>query len=404
MKLNKCILTDLGSVNRGKSKHRPRNDESLFGGDYPFIQTGEVKSANFYLNSFSETYNEKGLAQSKLWEKGTLLITIAANIAETAILDIEACFPDSIIGFIPYENKSDVKFVKYYLDYIKRKLQVISQGTTQDNMSVEKLTSMPLFVPDYNIQVKIGKLLSNYDDLIENNNKRIKLLESMAEELYKEWFVRLRFPNYQNTKIEDGIPDGWEEKRIGQIFNTSSGGTPSRKNEKYYDGDNLWIKTGELKDIFILDTEEKISNEALVNSSAKLFDANTVIIAMYCAMPYISITIKPSSTNQACCAFIPKNDYLDYSFIYFFIKYAQIGMINYAHGAAQQNLSQEIISNYEVLFPSKELIVNYTKLVEPMFKEIKNLMLKTQTLKETRDLLLPRLLSGKLDIEKLDIN
>lgn len=404
MKLNKCILTDLGSVNRGKSKHRPRNDESLFGGDYPFIQTGEVKSANFYLNSFSETYNEKGLAQSKLWEKGTLLITIAANIAETAILDIEACFPDSIIGFIPYENKSDVKFVKYYLDYIKRKLQVISQGTTQDNMSVEKLTSMPLFVPDYNIQQKIVNLISNYDDLIENNNKRIKLLESMAEELYKEWFVRLRFPNYQNTKIEDGIPDGWEEKRIGQIFNTSSGGTPSRKNEKYYDGDNLWIKTGELKDIFILDTEEKISNEALVNSSAKLFDANTVIIAMYCAMPYISITIKPSSTNQACCAFIPKNDYLDYSFIYFFIKYAQIGMINYAHGAAQQNLSQEIISNYEVLFPSKELIVNYTKLVEPMFKEIKNLMLKTQTLKETRDLLLPRLLSGKLDIEKLDIN
>src|SRR5690349_9863560 len=132
-------LNELGKVNRGKSKHRPRNEPSLYGGEYPFIQTGDIKAANFYITDYSQTYNEKGLKQSKLWKKGTLCITIAANIAETAILGIDACFPDSIIGFVADENKSDVRFIKYHFDLLKLHLQSISQGTTQDNLSQEKL-------------------------------------------------------------------------------------------------------------------------------------------------------------------------------------------------------------------------------------------------------------------------
>jgi type I restriction enzyme S subunit len=137
MNLKKVKLNDLGKVGRGKSKHRPRNDESLYGGHFPFVQTGDVKAANFYLNEYSQTYNEKGLAQSKLWKKGTLLITIAANIGDTAILDIDACFPDSIVGFEAYESISDVRYVKYYLDYIKLELEAISRGTTQDTLRLE---------------------------------------------------------------------------------------------------------------------------------------------------------------------------------------------------------------------------------------------------------------------------
>ena len=103
-------LSKLGTINRGKSKHRPRNDPSLFGGNYPFIQTADVKHAEFYINVYSETYNEVGLAQSKLWPKNTLCMTIAANIAETALLSFPACFPDSVVGFIEDPEKSDVRF------------------------------------------------------------------------------------------------------------------------------------------------------------------------------------------------------------------------------------------------------------------------------------------------------
>ena len=118
-------LNELGFVRRGKSKHRPRNEPSLYGGQYPFFQTGEIKETELYLREYSQTYNEKGLAQSKLWKPGTLCITIAANIAETAILGIEACFPDSIVGFIADEEKSDVRFVKYYIDTLKLRMQSI---------------------------------------------------------------------------------------------------------------------------------------------------------------------------------------------------------------------------------------------------------------------------------------
>ena len=140
-------LNDLGYVGRGKSKHRPRNAPILYGGKYPFVQTGDIKESNLYLRNYSQTYSEKGLAQSKLWKQGTLCITIAANIAETAILGINACFPDSIVGFVPDHDKCDVRFVKYYIDFIKLQMQNISKGTTQDNLSVEKLLSFDFLIP-----------------------------------------------------------------------------------------------------------------------------------------------------------------------------------------------------------------------------------------------------------------
>lgn len=183
---NVCCIDDLGTVNRGKSKHRPRNDSILFGGLYPFIQTADVKKANLYITEYNETYSDIGLAQSKLWDKGTLCITIAANIAESAILGIDACFPDSVVGFIPHKGKSDLKFVKYLLDEFKVYMQQISKGTTQDNLSLEKLRRVKFNVPGYNTQVKIANFLSTYDDLIENNQRRIALLEKAAQELYKE--------------------------------------------------------------------------------------------------------------------------------------------------------------------------------------------------------------------------
>ena len=206
-------LDKLGDVSRGRSKHRPRNDASLFGGDYPFIQTADVKDAPFYITSYSDTYNEKGLAQSKLWHKGTLCITIAANIADTAILGIDACFPDSVMGFLPYKGVSDVRFVKYAFDMLQRDMRQISQGTAQDNVSWQKLSTIKFPKPPIEIQERIADLLVSYEDLIENNQNQIKLLEEAAQRLYKEWFVDFRFPGHEDTEIVDGLPEGWEKKR-----------------------------------------------------------------------------------------------------------------------------------------------------------------------------------------------
>ena len=130
-------LKDIALVfGRGKSKHRPRNWDGLYGGDYPFIQTGEVRNANKYILEYTQTYNDVGLAQSKLWKKGTICITIAANIAETAILGFDACIPDSIIGLQVDPKKADLDFTYYLLQYFKSELQKLGKGSAQDNINL----------------------------------------------------------------------------------------------------------------------------------------------------------------------------------------------------------------------------------------------------------------------------
>ena len=187
MKWTPQTLDELGYVSRGRSRHRPRDAAHLYGGPYPFIQTGDIKHANLYVTDYSQTYTEAGLAQSRLWKAGTLCITIAANIADTAILGIDACFPDSVIGFIPDDEKADARFIKYLFDaMIQKQLKQFTQGAAQDNLSQSKLLSLKLSVPEATEQRRIASILSAYDDLIENNWRRIQLLEQAARLLYKE--------------------------------------------------------------------------------------------------------------------------------------------------------------------------------------------------------------------------
>ena len=220
-------LDELGYVSRGRSRHRPRDAEHLYGGDYPFIQTGDIKHSNLYITEYSQTYSEAGLEQSRLWKAGTLCITIAANIADTAILSFDACFPDSVIGFVADENKADTRFVKYLFDALLQKLfQQFTQGAAQDNLSQEKLLSLKFPVPsDVKIQHRIADILSSYDDLIENNRRRIDLLEQSARLLYKEWFVSLRFPGHEHIKVKDGVPQGWGSGEIEDLGEIVTGKT-----------------------------------------------------------------------------------------------------------------------------------------------------------------------------------
>ena len=159
-------LSELGFLGRGKSKHRPRNDKSLYDGEYPFVQTGDIRNAPFILEKYTQTYNEKGLKQSKLWPKGTLCITIAANIAETSILGMDVCFPDSIIGFIPENNNS--AFYQYLMMFNKIELQKRGKGSAQDNINLGTFESISFMIPPDKKQIGIVKEL---DELSEKMKK-----------------------------------------------------------------------------------------------------------------------------------------------------------------------------------------------------------------------------------------
>ena len=187
-------LKDVALVfGRGKSKHRPRNWEGLFGGNYPFIQTGEVRNANKYVSEYTETYNEVGLAQSKLWEKGTICITIAANIAETAILGFDACIPDSIIGLQVDPKKAALDFVYYLLQYFKTELQKLGKGSAQDNINLgtfeNRLFPFPPLKDQQTIVRQLDALRTETKKLEAVYQKKIADFEELKKSILQKAFT-----------------------------------------------------------------------------------------------------------------------------------------------------------------------------------------------------------------------
>lgn len=408
---NKYKLNQLGYLSRGRSKHRPRNEPSLYGGNYPFIQTGDVKSANLYVHQFKKSYNEKGLKQSKLWSRNTLCITIAANIAETAILDFEACFPDSIIGFIANPKISDCRYIKYYIDFIKLNIQKISHGTTQDNLSMSKLLLFDFFVPNLNTQKKIGIFLSNYDFLIEKNIKKIKTLHELLLGLFKEWFVNFHFPGSENIKMFDTelgpAPEKWIVKKIGDVcLNLNSGGTPFRQNKNYWnEGTINWYKTRELWDNFLFSSEEKITELGLKNTSAKIFKEGTILMAIYGSptVGRLGILTENSCFNQAAIGINANPNYVSQQFIFFVLFNLRDYFNKISTGAAQQNISKEKVYNTKFILPEKKLIEKFTFQAQAIWKHIKILQKKNMLLNSNRETFIKKIFSNKIDISNLDI-
>lgn len=277
---------------------------------------------------------------------------------------------------------------------------VTSKGTKMPRGN--KNAIMKYLVPkiDIPIQRKIASILSTYDSLIENNTKRIKLLEQMAENLYKEWFVRFRFPGYENVGMENGLPKGWKRTKLTNEYKTSSGGTPSRSVAEYYQNGNIpWIKTGELQDCILTDTEEYITEDAVKHSSAKLFPKGTLLMAMYGVnIGKLAISNIEATCNQACCVITPKRIESMY-YLFYYLKSIRDYLLSISFGAAQQNLSQELIKVLKIVIPDDTTLSSFEQKVCNIYNQIKNLQQQNTLLTRQRDLLLPRLMSGKLEVK-----
>lgn len=177
---------------RGRSRHRPRNDKKLYGGKYPFIQTGDIRNSDHFITEYSQTYNEIGLAQSKLWPKGTLCITIAANIAETGVLTFDACFPDSVIGCVFDQNKTNIDYVEYLLQSFKSILQAEGKGSAQDNINLGTFEKHYFPFPDKPTQdeivCKLNSIRNNIAKLEQIYSKKIKDLDELKQSILQKAF------------------------------------------------------------------------------------------------------------------------------------------------------------------------------------------------------------------------
>tara|TARA_R110000851_G_scaffold333554_1_gene516487 strand:+ start:78558 stop:79760 length:1203 start_codon:yes stop_codon:yes gene_type:complete len=393
-------LDELGFVSRGRSRNRPRDAAHLYGGPYPFVQTGDVKHSGLYLTEYFQTYSEEGLAQSKLWPVGTLCITIAANIADTSILGIEACFPDSVIGFIPTQGKADARFIKYLFDAVlKLRYRQYTQGAAQDNLSQGKLLALKFLVPDdVKEQKRIADFIASYDELIENNRRRIQLLEESARLLYQEWFVHLRFPGHEQVKITDGVPDGWKQSSIGEESSYLNRGiTPKYSDDGEYVVINQKCIRNRVLSLELARTQSKEYKEEkavrlgdiLINSTgtgtlgrvAQVWDE----CEKTCVDTHVTI-VRPAT-------YIP----------YLWLGYCLLGMErrleDMGEGATnQKELKRQYVADISILRPSNSLMEMFHNTVLDNTKQIQNLMKTNKSLSQTRDLLLPKLMNGELTV------
>jgi len=272
-------------------------------------------------------------------------------------------------------------------------------SSTRGSITTTSLKALAFRYPSVREQEKIVSILYAYDNLIEVNNKRIKVLEQMAENLYKEWFVRFRIPGHETAEFENGIPKGWAIKRLGDYGRVETGKTPSMEVSEYYGNDYLFIKTPEMHgNVFVIDTEEKLSKCGHLSQPKKLLPANSIMVTCIGTGGIVAINAEPGHTNQQINSIILDDlKYLEWLFFTCRSMRTTIEMFG-ATGSTMTNLSKGKFEKLKIIEPSTALIEQFHKVTEPMLKEIEKLMRANQKLVRQRDLLLPRLMSGKLEV------
>ena len=395
-------------IDGDRGKNYPKQDEFYPQGYCLFLNTGNVTKEGliFEENQFIMKEKDEALRKGKL-KRGDIVYTTRGTVGNAGYYNSSVPYENVRInsGMVILRSNGeivDARFLyqilksEYYRPYFKQ----YCTGSAQPQLPIKNFSQIYLNVPDIKTQHRIADILSVYDNLIENNQKQIKLLEEAAQRLYKEWFVDLRFPGHENTKIVDGVPEGWQYEKLGDLVKTTSGGTPSRRKSEYYVNGNIrWIKTKELNDRFIFETEEHITEDAVKNSSAKVLPEGALIVAMYGAtIGKIGITAAEMACNQACCAFISFDDMISKEYLYCWLMDNREYLVSQGKGAAQSNLSQEMIRNFSLLCPDKKVIKNFTEIVTTMLENKRVLENKILMLSKARDDLLPKLMSGEVEV------
>ena len=418
-------LSSLGTFDRGKSKHRPRDAAHLYGGPYPFIQTGDVTAAGGRITSYRQTYSEAGLAQSKLWPANTLCITIAANIAETALLTFPACFPDSVVGFTADKSKADIRFIEYVFRAFRDSVKRRAYGSVQENINLEVLRDLEFPIPSLEIQKKIADFITIFDDRIALLRETNATLEAIAQALFKSWFVDFdpvhakargespqgiddataaQFPDSFEESELGMIPKGWCGQSFTQTINVIGGGTPKTSIAEYWNGDIPWFSVVDaptITDVFVIETEKHITVAGLNNSSTKLLPVGTTIISARGTVGRLALVGTEMAMNQSCYGLRGKAG--DAYFTYFSTYRLVETLKQRTHGSVFDTITRDTLTGVSVIYPTTADINAFEEVIAPVMERLKENLKQAQTLAQLRDTLLPKLISGQLRLPEAQV-
>ena len=271
-------------------------------------------------------------------------------------------------------------------------------GATMPNLNQRILASVPVVLPPREHQERIIGVISAYDDLIENNRWRIQLLEQAARLLYKEWFVHLRFPGHEDVKIKNGVPEGWKRKKIAEVCETVGGGTPSTKVSDYWEGDITWVVPTDVTRndcLVLLDSERKITEKGLRESSTQLVPADTILMTSRASVGFFALMDIEVCTNQGFINIIPHDEEMR-MYLLFNLMSRVSEIYSNAKGTTYPEISKGRFRQMDIIIPSESSVSEFGRLAGETIQQVRCLRRGMFQLTQARDLLLPQLMNGKI--------
>ena len=398
----KKIVTigELGIIITGNTP--PRSNPKLYGNYTPFIKVTDISETEKYTYHPEEYYSEEGYNKyiKSLIPKGsTCVVTIGSIGKKMTMAHCDLFINQAMNAIIPNEN-FDNEYVYYAVKNILPNIKMLDSGTAsgRENVSKSAFSKMQILIEDNIItQRRIAEILSRYDSLIENYQKQIKLLEESAQRLYKEWFVDLRFPGHENTKIVDGVPEGWAKKRINEFASILSG---------YAFKSSTFEENGYYNIVTIKNVQNGFFEGKRLNHIRKLPPG----MPQHCLLNTGDLLLSLTGNIGRVCMVIGKNNLLNQrvakieskypAFVYCLFRSNSMftAINNLGNGAAQQNVSPIRIGELEIIFANDEIISNFEKITSNIRKQILLLHSKINLLSEARDRLLPKLMSGEIEV------
>lgn len=302
-----------------------------------------------------------------------------------------------------FDDKLDAEYLYYWINSYEgqKKIDAIAKGTTQKAVPIALLKEIEIVIPENPIQKKVVVILKNYDQLIENNKKQIKLLEEAAQRLYKEWFIDLRFPGYENCKIVDGVPEGWSKDRADNFFKITIGKTPPRAEKQWFVDGSVgmpWLSISDMGNagVYVFNTSEGLTSDAVQKYNMKVVPAGTVFVSFKLTVGRVAIAIKDMCTNEAIAHFCIENDKLRaYTYCYLSnFEYDTLGNTS----SISKAVNSKIIKAMPFVMPNDDTIEKFSNVVDPILNEIKVKQEICNELIEARDRLLPKLMSGEVEV------
>ena len=406
MKYTMGQLAEIIDGDRGPNY--PKQNEFFEEGYCLFLNTGNVtqEGFSFETNQFITEEKDKALRKGRL-QRGDIVYTTRGTVGNAAFYSESVPYDRVRInsGMVILRCNDSIVDARFLYQLLKSNdyrafFKMYCTGSAQPQLPIKNLSSITLDVPELTRQKRIADVISAHDDLIENNRKQIKLLEEAAQRLYKEWFIDLRFPGHETTPIHDGMPEGWEINRAESFFDISIGKTPPRAEKQWFvDGRTgiPWVSISDMGNsgTFVFGTAEGLTQEAVEKHNVRVVPQGTIFLSFKLTVGRVAIATTDMCTNEAIAHFRVNDLHRSYAYMYLkSFEYDKLGNTS----AISKAVNSKIIKAMPFIMPDKDTLESFSRVVNPYLSEIYAKQFQNQLLTEARDRLLPKLISGEIEV------